>query len=242
MCLSLNKICLLTLERGYSIYFTDIGGQTPCVTVPSVTLVPPVTSTSTDVTVVTDHLFARKFDLPKKGAASSQPLGVGPIAGIAIGCAALVAVLSALIFYLIQRRKAKLAKNQVKPTPIALTGDMALPSPVSATHELASPMSALTQREFSRNPWPSPSSPPAYEGNSASSRNKTQQVVQELPGSSFIFQHHPAYAGTGSETTTTRAPSPPRTPGRSPELLPHARSTSPEPVVSPLGSPRAPSK
>lgn len=204
--------------------------------------------------MITDHVFARRFDLAKKGA-GSPVMGAGAIAGVAIGAAAAVIIFSTLLFFFIQRRRAKRARKEPQTSSINPPGEMVLPSPISATAELASPLSAQVPPDTGRNPWPSPKSPPAYEGGVTPLRHKPPQVAQELPGSTFIHQHHPAYARTtSSESSNSRVPTPPRTPTRSlpPHAIstspddrstsPHTRSNSPPPAVSPLGSPKQPMK
>jgi hypothetical protein len=236
------SIPLLMTVSGWQIYFTDFGGQTPCFSMPTITHVPASTLTVSGLTVITEHIFTRKYDLldATKGPKS---LGTGSIAGIAIGAAAALAVVSSLIFIVWQRRKARNVP-QILPTATG-GGEMAVASPASATHELASPHTLPRSPGSGRNAWISPSSPPAYEHNHDQYRPKARPVAQELPGSTFIFEHHPAYSGQEDESAPAPAPvpsSPPRTPGRtpprSPPQSPHAKTTSSPQVVSPLGSPK----
>jgi len=222
--------------RGWQIYFTDIGGQTPCYTLPTITHVPASSSTISGLTVITQHVFTRKYELSKAAVEGSKGLGAGAIAGISVGAVAGVGIISMLIFIFLRRKKVRKAP-QTYFTP-AGEGEMVIASPASATHELASPHTIPRSPASGRSAWISPSSPPAYDQNLEPMRTKARTVAQELPGSTFIFEHHPAYTGHEDESTTAAPSSPPRTPGRSSPQSVHAKTTSSPLVVSPLGSPR----
>ena len=226
------------LLSGWQVYFTDLGGLTPCFSMPSTTHVPASTLTVSGVTVITEHIFTRKYELSNRALHGSKVLSTGAIAGTATGAVAGLAVLGALVFFWLRRRRAQ-RMPQTMPTPGG-GGEMLVASPASATHELASPQTLPNSPGSVRSGWISPASPPAYERNVDPFRTKVRPVAQELPGSTFIFEHHPAYSGQEDESTTAAAPSsPPRTPGRSPPRSPHAKTTSSPVVVSPLGSPQA---
>ena len=204
---------------------------------PAITLVPASTSTVSGLTVITEHVFTRKFDLPEAGMKGAGSLGTGAISGIAIGAVAGLAVIGVLIFVFLRRRKAQKVPRTV-PTAAGGGGEMMVSSPASAAHELASPNTLPNSPGSNRSAWISPSSPPAYEHNVDPYRTKARPVAQELPGSTFIFEHHPAYTGQEEEAAPPAASSPPRTPGRTPPQSPHAKTTGSPQVVSPLGSPK----
>lgn len=221
---------------GWQIYFSEIGGQTPCYTMPTITHVPASSSTVSGLTVITQHVFTRKYELSKGAIEGPKGPGTGAIAGIAVGGVAGLGIIGALIFIFLRRGEAQTGP-QTLPTA-AGGGEMMIVSPASATHELASPHALPNSPGSGRSAWISPSSPPAYEHNVDPYRAKARTVAQELPGSTFIFEHHPAYTGQQDESTTAAPSSPPRTPGRTPPQSPHAKTTSSPQVVSPLGSPQ----
>ncbi|KAK7887509.1 hypothetical protein LTR67_009929 [Exophiala xenobiotica] len=101
-------------------------------------------------------------------------------------------------------------------------------------HELDSPeRQAGSPGALSR--WGSfpASSPPAYDQEKGKPKPKPKPIVpQELPGSTWINEHHPAYSGDDTSTPTeVTQPSPPRTP------IQKATPTEPRsPVVSAITS------
>ncbi len=118
-------------------------------------------------------------------------------------------------------------------------------------HELDSPEARTTSPSAAPAGWPMFPSPPAYDPHKiVPAPIVTKQPPappQELPGSTYIHEHHPAYSAAGSSVgtpTETTPGSPPRTPGEqaSPVLssmTPRSEAHSPM-FVSPLGSPRFP--
>ncbi|ERF76931.1 hypothetical protein EPUS_02643 [Endocarpon pusillum Z07020] len=231
-----STIASACCPSGWQIYFTDLGGQTPCFTRPTITHIPATTSTVAGLSVITEHVFTRKYDLSDGAIQGSRSLGTGAIAGIAVGGVAGLGVIGALIFFYLRRRKAQKAP-QTLATFGGGEGEMVIASPATATAELASPHTLPNSPGSGRSAWISPSSPPAYEHNVDSFRAKARTVAQELPGSTFIFEHHPAYAGQEDQSVTVAPSSPPRTPGKTPPGSPHAKTTSSTQVVSPVGSP-----
>lgn len=205
---------------------------------PSITYVPgSTTSTVSGLTVITELVFTRKFELSDRALNGPNILTAGAIAGIVIGAFAGIVALSALIFFYLRRRKDQRAAQMLARSPGG--GEMLVVSPASATHELASPHDQPQSPGAGRDAWMSRASPPAYVRSGDPFRTKTRQAAQELPGSTFIFEHHPAYTtGQEEETTTALPSSPPRTPATSSPQSPHAKTTSSPVVVSPLGSPQ----
>ena len=218
-------------SSGWQIYFSPVGGQTPCYTMPSQTFVPAQSATISGITVITDHVFTRKYELTTLGISSG--LGVGAKAGIAIGLCVAAIILGGFIFFLLQRRKARqmATVSQNHDTVEQSFNPTLAPRP----QELASPERRINSPGSAGNNWPmSSGSPPAY--NQSMPRGVSGKLVspQELPGSTFIHEHHPAY--TASEQPQVPA-IPPSSPSRSPPGSPPRKSTTP-PVVSPLGSPK----
>ena len=232
--LHIARILELTSVSGWQIYFSDLGGQTPCYTMPSTTLVPAMTPTVTGITVITEHVFTRKFVLAaaaEKG--KSKGLSAGAEAGIAIGAISGLCLLAGLIFLVFRRRiTKKAAERQVTVEPAS--GEKPLGSPVGGAHELASPHSQPNSPESGRSAWRVGVLPPAYnyQGETPRSRSNKTLGPQELPGSMFINEHHPAFAGQDEVEQPITAPSsPPRSPA-------HKPASAASPVVSPLGSPK----
>ena len=201
---------------GWQVYFSSIGSQTPCYTMPSETFVPAMTPTISGITVITEHVFSRKYELT-----TPKPAGLsrGAKAGLAIGiCIAFLALLVFAIF-LIRRRRARR-----QPVP-SLTQNME-ERPFSPRDQFAPGPQELASPENRSGEWPmNTTSPPAYNQSVSRTSMGKQHPPQELPGSTFIHEHHPAY--TGDEAVT--APSSP--PASPPASSPRKSTTSP--VVSP---------
>jgi hypothetical protein len=195
---------------------------------PSETFVPAVSATISGITVITEHVFTRKYELTAPG--SSGGLSTGASAGIAIGVCGAALVLAGFVLFLLRRRKAR------QTAMISQNNNMAERSfsPTFATgpQELASPEGGINSPGSARSNWPmSSGSPPAY--NQSMPRPVSGKVAspQELPGSTFIHEHHPAYTGAEEPRQPVTAPSSP--PGSPP------RKSTTSPVVSPVGSPKA---
>ncbi|KAK4941385.1 hypothetical protein LTR10_018654 [Elasticomyces elasticus] len=236
---------------GYQVYSTGIGGQTPCYSSLSTTLIPGITPTVSGVTLITDHIFTERYILAPK-AARPGGLPIGGLIGIIVNAVLFIFLIIAVIWW----RKRRASRAAAAATARASTFPAQEPALITfeeqpTTHELDSPeMQQKSPGAVSR--WPSnpASSPPAYESERlVKPMPQKPSVPQELPGSTWINEHHPAY--TGSEASTAADPSsPPRTPvqkasggeRRSPvfsEATPRSGTISPS-FVSPLGSPRLP--
>jgi hypothetical protein len=195
---------------------------------PSQTFVPAVSVTASGITVITEHVFTRKYELtaPDK----SGGLSSAATAGLAIGVCGTALVLVGLVLFLIRRRKARQAvvvsqNNNMIERPFS-------PTFAPGPQELASPEGGINSPGTARSDWPmSTGSPPAYNQSMLRTVSGKLQSPQELPGSTFIHEHHPAYTGSEEAQQPVRAPS-------SPPGSPLRQSTT-SPVVSPLGSPKA---
>ena len=148
---------------------------------PSTTHV-PATSPAQGVAVITEHVFTRKYNLAANaGATTGSSVSTGAKAGIAVGVTGGAAALAGIgAMLLIRRRKAKAkpAGNQDEAYP-PQGEDKSPETPASPpAHELPSPYSGISPPSATA-PWRlfSPS----------------KHVMQELPGSTFIHEHHPAY-------------------------------------------------
>lgn len=238
-------------HSGYQVYYTAIGGQTPCYSPLSTTLIPGSTATVSGLTLITDHIFAQRYILvPPKSSSGGLPLG--GLIGVIVGAVLALAVIIAVWMWWRRRRATQEAKAAAARTSTFPPEDPALQmSRAPTAHELDSP-EAQSKSPGAVSRWPSipVSSPPAYEQEKlVKAMPKKPSVPQELPGSTWINEHHPAF--TGSDTTTEASlSSPPRTPVRKESggerrsavvsaATPRSGNISPS-FVSPLGSPRIP--
>ncbi|OAP55810.1 hypothetical protein AYL99_09962 [Fonsecaea erecta] len=254
-----NACCPL----GYQIYYTAVGGITPCYSVPATTFVPASTPTVAGLTLITDHVFTQKYSLVTQQPAKNKfPPGAKIAIPISIWVV-LCVVCVATFFWVRRRRRARRAAEANRTTTFP-PEEPVLPqmsmSRAPTAHELDSPeaQAGSSGAVGVANGWPifPTSSPPAYDqskGIQAAIRKQPPSAPQELPGSTYIHEHHPVFLPTASVSTPTEATpsSPPGTPvqtpsagaeGRSPVLSSVAsRSDTQSPVfVSPLGSPRLP--
>ena len=194
---------------------------------PSQTFVPAMSATIPGITVITEHVFTRKYELTTSG--NLGGLATGAKAGIAIGVCAAALVLAGVVLFMLRRRKARhttvTSRNNMIERSFSFTfppGPQELASPEGVGH---SPGSARSDRPMSSG------SPPAYNLSIPRAVSGKVQSAQELPGSTFIHEHHPAYVGSEEPQQPLSAPSSP------PESSPRKSTTSP--VVSTLGSPYA---
>jgi hypothetical protein len=224
-------MCLLIYadrSRGWQVYFSTIGTQKPCYTMPSQTFVPAMSATISGITVITEHIFTRKYELTTSGKLGG--LATGAKTGIAIGVCAVALVLTGVVLFLLQRRRARQTtvtsrNNNMIERSFSLTFP---PGP----QELASPEGVGHSPGSARSDWPmSSGSPPAYNLSIPRAVSGKIQSPQELPGSTFIHEHHPAYIGSEEAQQPFTAPNSP--PGSPP------RKSTTSPVVSTLGSPHA---
>ncbi|EXJ81875.1 hypothetical protein A1O1_07940 [Capronia coronata CBS 617.96] len=234
---------------GYQVYYTAIGAQTPCYSDPATKFIPASTPTVSGLTLITDHVFSEMYMLVKPGSShSSLPLG-GKI-GIIINAVLFVGVIIAVFIY-IRRRRAKAAAQAARSTTFPPEEPALQMSQAPNTHELDSPEAKAGSPGAANPNWPifPVSSPPAYEQAKKRSLSNKLSSPQELPGSTYIHEHHPAYSSRGTPTET-RPPSPPKTPvTRAEKKSPVMSAITPRsaksgnqspPFVSPLGSPRLP--
>lgn len=190
----ISNLQLIHRDRGWQVYTTNFGGQTPCYTVPSVAYVPSANPTGTGVAVITDHLFSRRYELATGMQSSS--LSSGAIGGVAVGAVLAIALFaSGTLFWLRKKKALRVTQNESAIEP-SYTGDKPPDTPRSPNaHELpsphsgSSPKSAKTQWQFF---------PP-----SDGTRTPPRQVVQELPGSTFINENHPVYRSADNSARAT---------------------------------------
>jgi hypothetical protein len=214
-------------SRGWQIYFSSLGGQTPCYTMPPQTFVPAASATISGLTLITEHVFTRKYELTTSG--TSSGLGAGAKAGIAIGVCGAAVLFTGFVFLLLRRRKAPQTTTTSQNNN--MTERSFSPTFAPGPQELASPGRGINSPASARSNWPTRSgSPPAYNHSMSRGLSGKLQSPQELPGSTFIHEHHPAYARSEQPQLPVTAPS--SSPGSPP------RKSTTSPVVSPLGSPK----
>lgn len=253
-----NKRIDLISDSGYQVWYTAVGMQTPCYSDLVTKYLPGSSPTEPELSLITDHVFAQQYTLALPRAAE-ESLGSGAIAGIAVGSAAGAILCLALLVFCWRRRSAKTKAAKVRPTTFP-PEEPALHqmSRVPTTHELDSPEAGTRSGIGSAN-WPmfAATSPPAYDVDKARATSNKSPTPQELPGSTFIHEHHPAYSTAGDTEEPNELPlsTPPRTPtqtavdsdNRSPLLsavgttTPRTGAVSPG-FISPLASPKFPLK
>ena len=222
---------------------------------------PPTIPTEALLTLITDHVFAEKYLLATPLSTPSSGISSGALAGIGVGAAALFfGLIGALWFW--RHRKIKKFNEPKRVTTFPLV-DPAVPMSEASVLGAQSPQELASPEQQGMSPrsprlntgiWPmalTSSPPPTYEGGRGRSES-TKGAPQELPGSTYIHEHHPAFTGRKPPSSPT-SPSTPRTPTRSftggsnsesPMVTPSstARGNAPRspPVVSPLNSPKLP--
>ena len=225
-----SGMCLLMCadrSRGWQVYFSTIGAQKPCYTMPSQTFVPAMSATIPGITVITEHIFTRKYELTTSGNLGS--LATGAKAGIAIGACAAALVLAGVVLFMLRRRRVRHTTVTSRNNMIERSFSHTFPP---GPQELASPEGVRHSPDSVRIDRPTSSgSPPAYNLSIPRIVSGKVQSPQELPGSTFIHEHHPAYIGS-------EEPQQPLTALSSPPGSPPRKSTT-SPVVSTLGSPHA---
>jgi hypothetical protein len=205
----------------------------------SSTYVPASTPTDTaKLTLITQTVFAQKFELTSADAGGG--LTGGALIGTIVGpIAAVILITNIVAICMWRKRKERRREAELNRATTFPPNEPAIhPSePPQTPHELASPDLIRSPRspQMSQTNGYFPnlgSSPPAYDSNrnvGAMGATKLQipQDPQELEGSTFIHQHHPAFGSEGASATPTTAASPsserpktpktPKTPVRSPQ-------------------------
>jgi hypothetical protein len=238
--------------------------------VPATTYVPASTPTVAGLTLITDHVFSQKYGLiPPPSGGSDFPFGAK--IAIPVVWAALMALGVFVWLYIRKlkaRKRAEAARATTFPAEEPVMPQMTM-SRTPTAHELDSTdPPPVSPSETPAGGWPiyQTSSPPAYDPANAAPAPAPAPVLtkqppaapQELPGSTYLHEHHPAYSSRGGSSVGTPTESvigsPPRTftpasagaEDQSPALsavTPRSDShhgSSTIGYVSPLGSPRLP--
>lgn len=234
---------MLISFRGYSVYSTAIGSETPCYSTPSTILVPAATPTISGLAIITDLVFSKRYDLEPVKSGGGFP--TGGIIGITVNAVLFVCVIIAIIWYRRRKRRRQSLQAGRSTTYPAEEPALAPESKSILPQELSS--SGLAEaRHNSRGFWPFGSATsPSVRGTDKKMQRSDVMGLQELPASTYINEHHPAFGGP--ETITEKTP---RTPKRSPVTSSTGSpAITPRPdihnlgavspgVISPLGSPQ----
>lgn len=241
-------LLFLTASSGYQPYSAAIGAETPCFSTVSTTLIPASTPSVPGLSIITNEVFSRRYVLAQP---ASNALSAGSIAAISVVSSTLVAI-TAVVFWWAKHRKTSQAPKEVESSFPAEEPVLPPSHDTASPHELASP-EIMGYRSPIRRFWPISgfSSPPAYEKDIplAGVENSTPH---ELPGDTYINEHHPAFDRSETVTELSADEVSPKTPMRSPLTSTTAspavtpvrednrtRTMSPG-IISPLGSPRIP--
>ena len=234
---------------GYKVFSTALGAATPCYTMAATTYIATSTPTALTVQVYSNTVFSRKYTLDPHSSVN-QKLSTGAIAGIAVGSVIGIIVAFVALFCIRRLRQKRLERENEN----ALTRSMEMEEPI---------LGSTAPRKGSGHPgsprsagsgWPirQPGSPPTYEDARSTHTSGQPATPQELPGSMFIHEHHPAFQEHLGENElpngAAAATSPPRTPTRptthkspiSPQRTPRTPRTDTEgtDVISPASTPR----
>lgn len=240
------------MSSGYSVYSSTVGADTPCFSRPTRAYLPASVVSGSQISVITDTVFSRKYVLVRS---SSSNLSGGMVAGIVIGAFVCAVGIPGLIVWLLRRHRRKQdalatqpdASNLAFPSTDPAMGSQHQMSElhtlgVQPPQELASPETgASTPATMKGLPFQSPSTAsglPAYEKAASSTRSSPA----EMPGSTHMYEHHPAYAGSQTELTARTPPrSPSGTAGTGSPIVspatPHRTESPNLGIITPLGSP-----
>lgn len=227
-----------------------LGAETPCYSAISTTLIPASTPSFTGLTIITDHVFTRMYPLTT---AQSSGLSMGALIGIIVVSVVFVIITAAIIFWIKRKKKSQTVETEEPKTTYPSEEPVIPPERMpTSPQELASP-EFLGWRSPIRNIWPAGGflTSPTY------GKPKPVPIVksftpQELPGSTYINEHHPAFTKSEAETVELVNKKTPSTPVRSPVAsMAGSPVVTPIPddydvrsmssgVVSPVGSPRIP--
>ena len=181
--------------NGWGVYPSTIAGQLPCYTTPVLPLVAPSTSGSGTIpTAISSELFTLRYALAPPPPQQQQTLSSGAQAGIGVGAAAGALSFASLALFVIRRRRQDLAIRAatVPRSPYEAPQDFSPKTPAS-THTFGQVLGQSAPQTPQRSELPSPP-PPLSPSRSIFPQPLADGVVTELPGSTFLHEHHPAYS------------------------------------------------
>ena len=208
---------------GWSIYTSDIAGQTPCYTTPSIPIAAPsssVPSNSPTPSIISTQLFTLRYDL----GSPETSLSNGAKAGIIVGSIFGALLLALAIVVLVRRwqrhrqaiRDATMPRSFFDPQDYAsqksppmspqtaFSRARTISSPQTVTGsvipELPSPPPPTSAVSPNGQNWPTGALPPP------AISSTPPPPAMELPGSTFIHEHHPAFASSSPERIASPVP------------------------------------
>ena len=211
---------------GWSVYTSTIAGQTPCYTTPSMLLVAPISSIpsgSPTPSIVNAQIFTLQYVLaPPSGSSLSNGAKAGIIVGSIIGAVLLAA--AAVLFVRYRRREAQAIRDATMPRLAYDPHDYASQkgqSPMTPHSIFSRARTVSSPQTIAGTSIPELPSPPPISATSPNVPNwpvpqamssvvvpvthPMPQPVMELPGSTFINEHHPAFGGTSPERVASPA-------------------------------------
>ena len=176
--------------NGWGVFTSTIAGQWPCFTTPALPLAAPRTTGSGPApTVISSQLFTLRYVLEP----SQQSLSTATQAGIGVGVAAGSLLLAFIAMFIIRRRRQALARRAatIPRSPYEAPQDFSPKTPASQ-FTFGQSLAPSTPATTIRPELPSP--PPAISpSRSTFPQNQVNTPVTELPGSTFLHEHHPAF-------------------------------------------------
>ncbi|KAI4147288.1 MAG: hypothetical protein LQ340_005631 [Diploschistes diacapsis] len=183
--------------NGWGVYTRSIAGQLPCFTTPAIPLAPPGTSGSGPApTVISSQLFTLRYTLEP----TQSTLSPGAQAGIGVGAAAGALSIASVALLMIRRRRQAYARRAatIPRSPYEAPQDFSPKTPASGT-TFGHPFAPATPQTPIRSELPSP--PPQHSPSRSVFRPAPISAsVTELPGSTFLHEHHPVYTRPATPT------------------------------------------
>ena len=211
------------------------GQQTPCYSVPLVPLVAPTSrnakrlaflhARAPTTSTITNQVYTLRYPLEPSGSS----LSAGAKAGIGVGSAAGAVILGILLFFIIRQQRARARARQFNDASTVFSGPSFMgPTEKNHRQSFMAPSTGYHQNQNPRMELPSPIEAPGehppMQQETWFPHNQTVPVLQqpqphilqqqqqstpfeptELPGSTHINEHHPAY---GPSPPPPQVPSP----------------------------------
>ena len=199
------------------------GQQTPCYSVPPVPLLAPtarkakrlafLSARAASTTTVTNQIYTLRYPLVPHGSS----LSVGAKAGIAVGAVAGAAILAVLLFFFIRHQRARAHARQFNDASTVFSGPSFMgPAEKNHRQSFMAPNSGYHPNQHPRMELPSPiegpvEQPPLQHNEMWFPNSQPVPIIQqphphmqqqqqptpfaptELPGSTHIHEHHPAF-------------------------------------------------
>ena len=194
--------------NGWAVYPSTIAGQLPCFTTPALPLIAPSTTGSGSTpSIISSQLFTYRYTLEPPAPVT---LSSGAQAGIGVGAAAGALSVASIALCLIRRRRhAQAIRAATVPrSPYEAPLDFSPKTPASA-HTFGQVATRSTPQTPAVSELPSPPLPISPSRSVFPQQQPVDAVATELPGSTFLHEHHPAYNRPGTPATNATDSSPP---------------------------------